>query len=199
MLLTNIFGPSVVKYGSLSNNRRSKLLAVMIFRFIFCRSRTCKDIDECATNDGKGDCEYACANTDGSFRCSCPAGYSIGDDGLTCYDIDECQVQNGQCSQKCENKPGSHTCDCFDGFVNLGENVTDVICIDIGKAFKKNVKLPFSTVKALRNFYRVFRIPTDTAPEFEPPFDIVDSTHVIRPEISSGNKRSDNIWFSGHV
>ena len=114
-----------------------------IFRFLFCRSRTCKDIDECATNNGKGDCEYACANTDGSFRCSCPAGYSIGDDGLTCYDIDECQVQNGQCSQKCENKPGSHKCDCFDGFVNLGNNLTDVICIDIGKAFKSNIKLPF--------------------------------------------------------
>ncbi|XP_074621556.1 uncharacterized protein LOC141880074 [Acropora palmata] len=98
-------------------------------------SRTCRDIDECATNNGKGDCEYACANTDGSFRCSCPAGYSVGDDGLTCYDIDECQVQNGQCSQKCENKPGSHKCDCFDGFVNLGNNLTDVICIDIDECF----------------------------------------------------------------
>ena len=62
---------------------------------------------------------------------------------MTCYDINECQVQNGQCSQKCENKPGSHKCDCFDGFVNLGNNLTDVICIDIGKAFKKNIKLPF--------------------------------------------------------
>ncbi|XP_015766999.1 PREDICTED: fibrillin-2-like [Acropora digitifera] len=98
-------------------------------------SRTCRDIDECATNNGKGDCEYACANTDGSFRCSCQAGYSVGDDGLTCYDIDECQVQNGQCSQKCENKPGSHKCDCFDGFVNLGSNLTDVICIDIDECF----------------------------------------------------------------
>ena len=107
---------------------------------LFCRSRTCADIDECATNNGKGDCEYACVNTDGSFRCSCPAGFSLGGDELTCFDVDECQVENGNCSQKCVNKPGTHECDCFDGYINTGYNGTDVICLDIGKILKTYVQ-----------------------------------------------------------
>lgn len=101
--------------------------------YFFCRSRNCQDINECAKNDGKGDCDYACTNTAGSFHCSCPAGFYLGADGVTCHDINECQVNNGNCSQKCVNRPGNHSCACFDGYVNSGPNGTDVICIDIGK------------------------------------------------------------------
>ena len=36
MLLSSIFGPSVVKYGILSNNRRSKLHAVINWQFFLC-------------------------------------------------------------------------------------------------------------------------------------------------------------------
>ena len=36
MLLSYIFGPSVVKYGILSNNRRSKLHVVIDCLFCFC-------------------------------------------------------------------------------------------------------------------------------------------------------------------
>ncbi|KAJ7392946.1 hypothetical protein OS493_008187 [Desmophyllum pertusum] len=71
-------------------------------------SLNCEDIDECAKNNGKGDCDYACANSAGSFRCSCA---------------------------KCVNKQGSHSCSCFDGYVNSGPNGTDVICIDIDECF----------------------------------------------------------------
>ena len=111
----------------------SNLIAIDSYLGLLCRSRNCEDIDECAKNNGKGDCEHACANTAGSFRCSCPAGFSLGVDGLTCNDIDECQADNGECSQKCVNQPGNYSCACFDGFVNTGQNGTDVICIDIGK------------------------------------------------------------------
>ena len=33
-----------------------------------------------------------CGNTDGSYTCTCLAGYE--GDGRTCFDIDECQVKN---------------------------------------------------------------------------------------------------------
>ena len=55
----------------------------------------------------------------GSFRCSCAAGFYLDADGLTCHDINECQANNGNCSQKCINTQGDHSCFCFEGFVSL--------------------------------------------------------------------------------
>ena len=55
----------------------------------------------------------------GSFRCSCAAGFYLDADGLTCHDINECQANNGNCSQKCINTQGDHSCSCFEGFVSL--------------------------------------------------------------------------------
>ncbi len=40
------------------------------------------DINECATGDYNCDANAGCANTDGSFTCSCNEGY-IGD-GVSC-------------------------------------------------------------------------------------------------------------------
>ena len=43
------------------------------------------DIDECAANtDNCDDTNGACANTAGSFTCSCNAGYELQTDGFTC-------------------------------------------------------------------------------------------------------------------
>ena len=55
----------------------------------------------------------------GSFRYSCAAGFYLDADGLTCHDINECQANNGKCSQKCINTQGDHSCFCFEGFVSL--------------------------------------------------------------------------------
>ena len=40
------------------------------------------DINECQTNNGG--CEQNCANTDGSFECSCNQGYRLSSDGVNC-------------------------------------------------------------------------------------------------------------------
>ena len=40
------------------------------------------DVDECATNNGG--CAQTCTNTVGSFVCSCPSGYTLASNGLTC-------------------------------------------------------------------------------------------------------------------
>ena len=40
------------------------------------------DNDEC--NENNGGCERICMNTYGSFKCSCPGGFTLGRDGTSC-------------------------------------------------------------------------------------------------------------------
>ncbi|XP_066264276.1 matrilin-2-like [Branchiostoma lanceolatum] len=42
----------------------------------------CNEIDECETDNGG--CAQICANTIGSFQCSCEDGFSLNSDGFTC-------------------------------------------------------------------------------------------------------------------
>ena len=40
----------------------------------------------------------------------------LDNDGYTCVDIDECEVNNGGCEQICENTNGTHYCSCKYGY-----------------------------------------------------------------------------------
>ena len=40
------------------------------------------DTDECLSNNGG--CSHNCWNTEGSFHCSCPSGYTMSSDNKTC-------------------------------------------------------------------------------------------------------------------
>lgn len=42
----------------------------------------CLDINECASNGGRGPCDQICTNTNGSFLCSCQLGYT--QNGYSC-------------------------------------------------------------------------------------------------------------------
>ena len=42
----------------------------------------CTDVNECATDNGG--CSQTCTNNNGSYTCSCPAGYTTPDNGVTC-------------------------------------------------------------------------------------------------------------------
>jgi hypothetical protein len=42
------------------------------------------DVNECATNRGRGPCQQTCRNTPGSFQCACQQGYRLNRDGRTC-------------------------------------------------------------------------------------------------------------------
>ena len=44
------------------------------------------DINECGVNNGG--CSELCANTIGSFVCSCQQGFVLQSDGFTCQGID---------------------------------------------------------------------------------------------------------------
>lgn len=44
------------------------------------------------------------------FRCGCPVGYQLSADGVSCEDVDECQVALAGCSHFCANTLGSFQC-----------------------------------------------------------------------------------------
>ena len=72
----------------------------------------CSDIDECDFKSCGG--LGTCVNVDGSFYCSCIAGYVTNFSSGFCVDDDECQAVD--CSDddraSCVNTDGSYFCDC---------------------------------------------------------------------------------------
>ena len=73
------------------------------------------DINECSSNTTNW-CDQLCINMDGSFRCSCNAGYTLSSNERSCLDIDECTVGTHNCQQRCTNKNGGFLCDCNAGY-----------------------------------------------------------------------------------
>ncbi len=86
----------------------------------------CTDVDECATSTHNCDVNATCANTPGSFSCTCNNGYS--GDGVTCTDDDECATSTHNCDGNaiCANTPGSFTCTCNSGYSGNGVTCTDI-------------------------------------------------------------------------
>jgi hypothetical protein len=72
------------------------------------------DINECESSSNN--CQQICTNTEGSFMCSCQAGFTSSTSGATCTDINECAISNGGCEQNCTNSEGSFECSCSLGF-----------------------------------------------------------------------------------
>ncbi|XP_018593706.2 oncoprotein-induced transcript 3 protein [Scleropages formosus] len=60
---------------------------------------------ECATPDCQG------------LECRCGTGTTLGPDGQTCLDLNECERNNGGCAEVCVNTKGSRRCDCGPGKV----------------------------------------------------------------------------------
>ncbi|CAH1777824.1 unnamed protein product, partial [Owenia fusiformis] len=88
-------------------------------------SPSCTDIDECSIRNGG--CDHTCANTAGSYACSCRSGYRLH--GKTCVDINECNNGNGGCAQICSNTIGTYTCSCNNGYYLSSTNRRS--CIDV--------------------------------------------------------------------
>ncbi|XP_067275730.1 fibulin-7 isoform X2 [Pseudorasbora parva] len=85
------------------------------FRISGRENRVCTDIDECKLfHNGQAGrlCVYACVNTAGGYRCSCPAGYNLTRDGRSCRDVDECGSRQNDCrpDQLCINTYGGFQC-----------------------------------------------------------------------------------------
>ena len=113
-------------------------LLYMIYNAIYVSILT--DVNECKRSNGG--CDHICTNTNGSHQCSCRDGYSLAEDNSHCVgmqynklihtlttihglDNDECQSNNGGCSQSCINTAGSYHCQCWDGYkMNNDSNCT---------------------------------------------------------------------------
>ena len=116
-------------------------------KIVMCMERFFKmlylisDINECSINNGN--CSQMCNNTIGSYVCSCSIGYLLSSNNRSCSgmcfiifkklyygstyiisEINECSINNGNCSQLCTNTNGSYFCSCNPGYVLNGNNMT---------------------------------------------------------------------------
>lgn len=100
-------------------------------------TKTCDDINECATDNGGCDALTDCTNTAGGRTCSaCPAGYT-GDGATGCVETNECNTNNGGCDAltTCTNTPGGRTCGaCPSGYTGDGASG----CVDINECSTNN-------------------------------------------------------------
>lgn len=79
-----------------------------------------QDINECEHSPSP--CKYNCQNTEGSYICSCPNGFLLNPDGVSCRDLDECATGQHVCQQTCINTQGSYNCACLKGYTQHGDN-----------------------------------------------------------------------------
>ncbi|XP_036073377.1 fibrillin-1 isoform X2 [Oryzias melastigma] len=103
------------------------------------------DINECLNNpcvNGQ------CINTDGSFRCECPMGYSLDNTGVTCEDINECEVGNPCGNGTCTNVIGGFECSCDEGF-EPGPMMT---CEDINECAHNPLLCAFRCVNVVGSY-----------------------------------------------
>ena len=112
--------------------------------------RFCGDIDECARKTHTCYDDEGCSNTNGSFICNCPLGFS--GNGTFCENINECETSNPcelDANSVCKDQEGYFSCECKDGFeltnnycTNINEcerNMTmckeNQECIDVSGSF----------------------------------------------------------------
>ena len=102
----------------------------------------CIDVDECSdfkfnSTELIHNCHQKCDNFDGNFACSCFEGFEFSQDGVTCIDINECDLTRFNSCPKnstCVNSEGSYECVCDEGF----EMNPDKQCVDINECLNPN-------------------------------------------------------------
>uniref|UniRef100_A0A2C9JEB6 Uncharacterized protein n=1 Tax=Biomphalaria glabrata TaxID=6526 RepID=A0A2C9JEB6_BIOGL len=82
------------------------------------------DVNECVVTPDICPRDQICTNTNGSYTCTCPAGFQLVN-GI-CTNIDECaSVITNNCSQLCTDNPGSYSCSCQNGYTLLPNNTCE--------------------------------------------------------------------------
>lgn len=97
----------------------------------------CVDINECS---GINKCTQLCTNTEGSYSCSCYAGFTYNSTSNTCTDMNECKLGTHQCDGTCINTEGSYRCRCPTGLYLQQDGVScsaDKPCADTSVCSEK--------------------------------------------------------------
>ena len=91
----------------------ASIIGGVLETFFVGSAQTCFGPDTC------DDVTEICSNTDGSFMCSCNAGYTLDWTGTRCDDLDECLFSTHSCTAPlvCRNTVGSFECECGEGYV----------------------------------------------------------------------------------
>jgi hypothetical protein len=71
---------------------------------------------ETACIEGNNPCSQKCTETPKGPICKCFSGFNLGIDGRTCFDINECEAEQGLCSHFCRNTDGGFACSCGEGY-----------------------------------------------------------------------------------
>ncbi|XP_041083035.1 fibrillin-1-like [Polyodon spathula] len=105
------------------------------------------DLDECSSDPGI--CKNGqCINTDGSFRCECPFGFSLDYSGINCEDTDECSVGNPCGNGTCTNVIGAFECACEEGF----EPGPMMSCEDVNECAQNRLLCAFRCVNIVGSY-----------------------------------------------
>ncbi|MGH0119001.1 UNVERIFIED_CONTAM: hypothetical protein FKN15_003550, partial [Acipenser sinensis] len=105
------------------------------------------DLDECSSDPGI--CKNGqCINTDGSFRCECPFGFSLDYSGINCDDTDECSVGNPCGNGTCTNVIGAFECACEEGF----EPGPMMSCEDVNECAQNRLLCAFRCVNIVGSY-----------------------------------------------
>ncbi|XP_072175589.1 uncharacterized protein [Diadema setosum] len=95
------------------------------YEFVTSANRSCGDINECEL--GICSVNAQCNNSIGGYSCVCNEGYT--GNGLTCSDINECDLANVcGANSVCNNTDGSYSCSCQTGFTG---SPPGSVCTDI--------------------------------------------------------------------
>ena len=95
-------------------SRKCTLLALTLHRLLSLKNPIkLNHFVGCDTPCSDAKCSFGCHNSPRGPRCTCPLGFKIAADRVSCEDIDECKQVPPICENYCINTNGSYQCNDF--------------------------------------------------------------------------------------
>lgn len=84
----------------------------------------------------KGGCEHQCVQKNNTYACTCPPGYKLESNAVSCEKARSDPCQEAGCQHSCKSKGNSYECLCHDGFALEVDGKT---CKDINECVDKDL------------------------------------------------------------